>query len=350
MKRIFYMLVMTIGLLGSCIIPASAEEGAKVLLKLEQNQSPVSNAPICMTYLGCETDSGYSWDPAFAPYYLDSEERYTSDLLLYGYQMRDGIPATVSDTTKANGMAAFSGLATGDYLIGGTTTVLSDGSLLQIEPTVLSVKGGEAVQDVELKYLLVDQLNVTEFKVRKDWTFDEGETIPESIQVSLFCDGASQETVTLDHDGDWSHTWSGLTPGHFYTVLEDSVPDGFLVSAVHYGQDAVIKNRSIQSEDPAESSSAAIESSDVTEPSESSNETEASSDVTEPSESSDETEASEPSESQVMVPESTGPMLETTAAADSTLPSTGMVTWPLFALVGISGLCLAIGVIMRKRR
>ena len=201
MKRIFYMLVMTIGLLGSCIIPASAEEGAKVLLKLEQNQSSVSNAPICMTYLGRETDSGYSWDPAFAPYHLDSKERYTSDLLLYGYQMRDGIPATVSDTTKANGVAAFSGLATGDYLIGGTTTVLSDGSLLQIEPTVLSVKGGEAVQDVELKYLLVDQLNVTEFKVRKDWTFDEGETIPESIQVSLFCDGASQETVTLDRDG-----------------------------------------------------------------------------------------------------------------------------------------------------
>ncbi len=61
--------------------------------------------------------------------------------------------------------------------------------------------------------------------VSKSWTTTTGR--PSSISVSLYKNGVSQETVTLNSRNNWKYTWSGLEPDATYTVAENAV-NGFV--------------------------------------------------------------------------------------------------------------------------
>ena len=66
-----------------------------------------------------------------------------------------------------------------------------------------------------------------EISVAKAWRHNGGKDLPESIEVTLFKDGEAYDTVTLNADNNWEHTWTGLTDVSVWSVNEVDVPAGY---------------------------------------------------------------------------------------------------------------------------
>lgn len=68
--------------------------------------------------------------------------------------------------------------------------------------------------------------------VRKVWADDTESARPDSIQVTLYRDGAAYDTVSLTAEDDWMHSWVGLEDGHVWNVAEEAVPAGYEAAVV----------------------------------------------------------------------------------------------------------------------
>ena len=78
--------------------------------------------------------------------------------------------------------------------------------------------------------------------VRKVWT-DDGRERPGSVTVELISDGAVLDTVVLNAENEWSHTWNGLiTDGKEWYVRENPVPRRYVASYSYSDNTAVITN------------------------------------------------------------------------------------------------------------
>ena len=53
---------------------------------------------------------------------------------------------------------------------------------------------------------------------------------PDSVSVTLMCDGIALETVELNENNNWMYRWDNLPVGHAWNVVETDVPDGYEVS------------------------------------------------------------------------------------------------------------------------
>ena len=70
-----------------------------------------------------------------------------------------------------------------------------------------------------------------ELKVLKLWKGDEGRTDrPKSVEVEIFCDGTSYETVILSAENNWSYSWSAKDDGSSWSAIERNVPDGYTMT------------------------------------------------------------------------------------------------------------------------
>ena len=87
--------------------------------------------------------------------------------------------------------------------------------------------------------------------VLKKWTDTGYESKrPQSLSVSLVRDGAVVETVTLDAAGNWRYTWEDLEPGWQWAVVEDC-PAQFAVTMEREGDTFVLTNtRTVFPQDP----------------------------------------------------------------------------------------------------
>ena len=65
--------------------------------------------------------------------------------------------------------------------------------------------------------------------VEKRWILDDGGQATESISVTLLRNGKEYDTVKLSEDNDWKYTWRGLSSYPTWEVVENDVPDGFVV-------------------------------------------------------------------------------------------------------------------------
>lgn len=68
-------------------------------------------------------------------------------------------------------------------------------------------------------------LNVT-----KKWVGDSDDIRPDSIQVTLYRDGASYETVELSSENNWTYSWAGLDDASTWTMVEDNIPTGYTLA------------------------------------------------------------------------------------------------------------------------
>ena len=77
----------------------------------------------------------------------------------------------------------------------------------------------------------VDPDEKTEFKVLKLWRGDEGrKDRPKSIEVEIFRDGSSYQTVTLSEENHWAYSWSAADDGASWAVVERNVPQGYTMT------------------------------------------------------------------------------------------------------------------------
>ena len=89
-----------------------------------------------------------------------------------------------------------------------------------------------------------------QFKVLKLWRGDEGTADrPKSIEVEIFRDGISYETVILSEENHWSYSWSAKDDGASWMVVERNIPDGYKMTLDERGTSFVLINTLI-SDDP----------------------------------------------------------------------------------------------------
>ena len=82
-----------------------------------------------------------------------------------------------------------------------------------------------------------------EFKVLKLWKGDENqENRPKSVEVEIFCNGSSHETVVLSEENHWAYTWSAKDDGSEWTVMERNVPEGYTVTLENRQSTFVLTN------------------------------------------------------------------------------------------------------------
>ncbi len=66
------------------------------------------------------------------------------------------------------------------------------------------------------------------FKVLKLWKGDNGRSDrPQSIEVEIFRDGVSYQTVILSEENHWTFSWSAKDDGATWKVVERNVPTGY---------------------------------------------------------------------------------------------------------------------------
>lgn len=79
--------------------------------------------------------------------------------------------------------------------------------------------------------------------VLKVWEdLGEEDKRPSEIAVQLLQDGEIFDTVVLNKENNWQHTWDNLSDMYDWLVTEETVPDGYVVSVVREGITFVVTN------------------------------------------------------------------------------------------------------------
>lgn len=84
--------------------------------------------------------------------------------------------------------------------------------------------------------------NPVEITVTKAWNHNGGKNLPESITVTLYKNGEAYDTVTLNEEKGWAHTWENLNDAAQWSVDETDVPAGYTKEISVNGYEFAITN------------------------------------------------------------------------------------------------------------
>lgn len=91
-----------------------------------------------------------------------------------------------------------------------------------------------------------------QLKMLKLWKGDEGRTDrPQSIEVEIFRDGISYETVVLSEENHWSYGWSVKNDGASWKVVERNIPSGYTMTVAQRETAFVITNTRLDQPKPS---------------------------------------------------------------------------------------------------
>ncbi len=194
---------------------------------------------------GVSSDFKYTLTPAFQSSGLSlngiksSAEWNVVRSTLETYIVADGIKYDASVTTDENGRAAFNSLEAGLYLAVAEDAVRDDVTCV-FASALLSLPslGSDGIWQYDVSASAkpealppIDPDEKIEYKVIKLWKGDEGALErPETVEIEIFRDGISVETVILSEETNWSYSWSAKNDGAVWVVAERNVPKGYVVT------------------------------------------------------------------------------------------------------------------------
>lgn len=192
-------------------------------------------------YVPTDTYAGYSicWDMH------NAEAMWALASTLAAYTARDTIPAAMTVQTDINGKAVFSPLLSGVYLVIGESYT-KDGCRYTPTPFVAVIPdAGLVTADVKCSQEPVipqPEPDDREISVQKCWNDTSEADRPESISVQLLRDGSVCDTVLLNSENGWQHTWTHLDANYRWQVTEETVPAHYTVQITQNGNCFVITN------------------------------------------------------------------------------------------------------------
>lgn len=161
--------------------------------------------------------------------------RSTLETHILAYQISPEFTAR----TNEEGQVSFEELKTGVYL--ATVSQVQEQDLqYRFDSALLALPGLDS--DGRWQYHLsvnakgealppVDPDEKAEIKVLKLWKGDENRNVrPENVEVEIFCNGTSYETVILSEENHWAYTWYAKDDGSNWTVVERNVPQGYTMT------------------------------------------------------------------------------------------------------------------------
>lgn len=92
-------------------------------------------------------------------------------------------------------------------------------------PTEMDNAYANAIGEIDWIFL-AEGIDFTKLTVHKIWDDNGYPERPENITVVLNRDGEAHESVLLNQDNQWTHTWEKLDDRYEWTVTEE-VPDGY---------------------------------------------------------------------------------------------------------------------------
>ena len=183
---------------------------------------------------------------------LDSSGWRALAQTLDAYVGRDSLAPFKTAVTDAAGKAAFEHLPVGLYLVTGDRYEEGDHTYIP-EAFMASLPGlGQETDEWIYDMTAACKYNSDQDsgedgslsrKVLKVWNDDGHESKrPESIRVQLLKDGQVYDTVTLNAENNWRHTWSDLDKDSNWEVTEYDTPSGYTVSVDRQGITFVMTN------------------------------------------------------------------------------------------------------------
>ncbi len=153
--------------------------------------------------------------------------------------LANDITADLNAKTDFAGKASFDALKPGLYLaitehiIQDETTYVFDSALIALPG--LGADGLWQYQvDVTSKSEIIppsEDDEEIERKVLKLWKGDSGSSArPTTIEVEIFRNGTSYQTVTLSENNHWTFTWSAKDDGSDWKVVERNIPTGYTMT------------------------------------------------------------------------------------------------------------------------
>ena len=227
-------------------------KGSITLYTLDkESKKPVSGAVFRIYLFATAYSSGdqlyYNYTEAFKDNGMalsDSSDAYFP-IHLKTYADLNDIPY-IEKASDSNGKVTFDNLQCGAYLV---VPVEMDDGYLNPNPFIVTVPmkdeaNNEWVYDIDATPKMEvgkdDTDEKTYLSVKKLWKTTEA--IPESITVSLICDGVATYSVVLDATNNWYYRWDDLDKNHSWSVVEADVPEGYTVSYVTSQMTVVITN------------------------------------------------------------------------------------------------------------
>lgn len=177
---------------------------------------------------------------------------------LAAYVAADSLVPTKEATTGADGVASFTDLEVGLYLVSGAVTTYIDDGTIHYDDFLISVPG---LDDEENWIYDIDSMpkpvyhepvyEEIEYSVVKLWK-DAGyeDKRPEGINVDIMKDGELVESIVLTAENNWSYSWIGLDDGSVWQVVERDVPEAYTVTFEQKDLAFMITNTYIPEEPP----------------------------------------------------------------------------------------------------
>ena len=248
--RRFAALALCLALALLALPGRAAAADLSLTLSFQPGGNPAVGAEFCLYQVGqWDGKGGFHWLDSLEEKQInwDDLENLAATLAPYAGELT---PARTGKTGQ-DGKVTFSGLEAGVYLVLGEPYRVGQMTCTP-SPVLISLpSGGENHVSANVKYEETPDTpgTTTTVKVQKVWSGQETDR-PQEITVQLLKNGAVYDTVTLNADNNWRHTWTGLSKDALWQVVEQSVPEGYTVSISKDGLTFTIINTCTPPEEP----------------------------------------------------------------------------------------------------
>ena len=155
------------------------------------------------------------------------------------YILANEVAEDFNAKTDLEGKASFDALKPGLYLA-ITERIIQDETIYVFDSALIALPGLVAdglwqyQVDVTSKSKIIppsEDDEKIELKLLKLWKGDSGSSArPTTIEVEIFRNGTSYQTVTLSENNHWTYTWSAKDDGSDWKVVERNIPTGYTMT------------------------------------------------------------------------------------------------------------------------
>ena len=165
--------------------------------------------------------------------------------------LANGVEPSLTAETNDSGSVCFSGLKPGLYLT-SSVEVSKDGYTYFFDSALVALPGvdTDGVWQYQIAITAKPEIlppigsdEITEYKVLKLWKGDETRSDrPQSVEVEIFCNGTSMETVILSEENHWSYVWTSNLADASWNVVERNIPEGYTMTVEERDTTFVVTN------------------------------------------------------------------------------------------------------------
>lgn len=170
--------------------------------------------------------------------------------------------------TDANGVVAFPtesrALDAGCYLIMASSHA-GEENFFEASPVLLQLpfyqEDGQPVSNLSINLKIrstslsqsvsIDAMKIWDVAPRSS-SDDEQKARPDWVNVALLCDGKVYERASLNSANGWRYSWDNLDAACSWTVVEEDVPAGYVVSIKEDGRSLSVVNQYVIQKDKQE--------------------------------------------------------------------------------------------------